>query len=371
MRCGTWIRVKTPSRHPEQESGAEIPEQARHCIFSSVPRHGNCTGRAFFRGKKMTDISTRSVTFVIPAYNEEESLPELHRQISESMEGCLAQSLAGDYSFLFIDDGSTDGTTKVIKDLAEKDQRIHYIVFRKNFGKAIALQTAFRNVDSDIIITMDADLQDDPVEIPNLLKKLDEGYDMVVGWKVNRLDPMEKKLPSRLFNRVTSLMSGIDLHDFDCGYKAMRREVAAGLDLYGQLHRYIPVLAYRKGFRITEIPVHHNKRKFGRSKYGMERYLEGLFDFLSVTFLSKFYDRPMYLFGRLGLISGIVGVIICTYLAVLWFMNNSIGTRPLLQLGVLLIILAAQFISIGFIGNLLLDATYRSNYNEAHIREKK
>ena len=311
------------------------------------------------------------VSFVIPAYNEEESLPKLHELVKENIEAAIAEGLATEYEFLFVDDGSTDKTASVIKELSKKDEHVRYILFRKNFGKSIALQTAFRNVSGNIIITMDADLQDDPVEIKNFLLKVNEGYDMVVGWKVNRLDPMEKKLPSKLFNKVTSKSSGINLHDFDCGYKAMRREVTDSLDLYGQLHRYIPVLAYRKGFNITEIPVHHNKRQFGKSKYGMERYLQGLFDFLSVTFLSKFYDRPMYLFGRLGLISGFAGFAICLYMAIIWCLGQHIGTRPLLQLGILLLILAAQFISIGFIGNMLLDATYRHNYNEAHIKEKK
>lgn len=313
----------------------------------------------------------RKVSFVIPAYNEEESLPKLYDQILTNISACIKEGLAGGYELLFIDDGSKDGTQNVIRSLAEKDSNVHYILFRKNFGKSIALQSAFRNVSGDLIITMDADLQDDPCEIRNMLLKIDEGFDMVVGWKVNRLDPMEKKLPSKLFNKVTSKMSGIKLHDFDCGYKIMRREVTDSLDLYGQMHRYIPVLAYRKGFRITEIPVHHNKRQFGKSKYGMERYLQGLFDFLSVTFLSKFYDRPMYLFGRLGLISGLIGFIICVYMVVLKCMGQFIGSRPLLLLGVLLLILAAQFISIGFLGNMLLDSTYGRNYNESHIKEKK
>lgn len=316
-------------------------------------------------------MDSRKVSFVIPAYNEEESLDELYARIIENINICKNENLMNEYEILFVDDGSTDGTVKAMKKLSERDSNVHYIAFRKNFGKSIALQTAFRNIEGDVIITMDADLQDDPCELKNFLEKIDEGFDMVVGWKVNRLDPVEKKLPSKLFNKVTSKMSGIDLHDFDCGYKAMRREVVDSLDLYGQMHRYIPVLAYRKGFSITEIPVHHNKRKHGKSKYGVERYLQGLFDFLSVTFLSKFYDRPMYLFGRLALITGVLGVVICVYMTVLWCMGIPIGTRPLLQLGILLIILAAQFISIGFLGNMLLDSTYRGNYNEAHIKERR
>lgn len=316
-------------------------------------------------------MDLKKISFVIPAYNEDESLPKLYEQVMDNFKTCVDENLVSEYEMLFIDDGSTDRTAEVIKELAEKDQNVRYILFRKNFGKSIALNTAFKNVSGDVVITMDADLQDDPCEIKNFILKINEGYDMVVGWKYNRLDPMEKKLPSKLFNKVTSGMSGLKLHDFDCGYKAMRREVVENLDLYGQLHRYIPVLAYRKGFKITEIPVHHNKRQFGKSKYGMERYLQGLFDFLSVAFLSKFYDRPMYLFGRLGLVSGFIGFVICLYMAVIWCMGAHIGTRPLLLLGVLLLILAAQFISIGFIGNMLLDSTYRHNYNEAHIKEKK
>ena len=242
----------------------------------------------------------RKISFVIPAYNEEESLSELYSRIMTNVQSCLSEGLLSDYEILFVDDGSTDHSVQVMKELHSRDDRVRYIIFRKNFGKSIALQAAFRNVTGDIIITMDADLQDEPSELRNFLLKLDEGYDMVVGWKVNRLDPMEKKLPSKLFNKVTSKMSGLKLHDFDCGYKAFRREVADSLDVYGEMHRYIPVLAYRRGFSITEIPVQHNKRKHGKSKYGMERYMRGLFDFLSVAFLSNYHDRPMYFFGKVG-----------------------------------------------------------------------
>lgn len=312
----------------------------------------------------------RKISFVIPAYNEEESLAELYSRIMTNVQSCLSEGLLSDYEILFVDDGSTDHSVQVMKELHSRDDRVRYIIFRKNFGKSIALQAAFRNVTGDIIITMDADLQDEPSELRNFLLKLDEGYDMVVGWKVNRLDPMEKKLPSKLFNKVTSKMSGLKLHDFDCGYKAFRREVADSLDVYGEMHRYIPVLAYRRGFSITEIPVQHNKRKHGKSKYGMERYMRGLFDFLSVAFLSNYHDRPMYFFGKVGTGFFGIGFLICLYLTVRWFMGAQIGTRPLLQLGVMLIFLGVQFLSIGFIGNMLVDATVRNNYSEAHIKEK-
>lgn len=216
---------------------------------------------------------------------------------------------------------------------------------------------------------MDADLQDDPIEIKNVIRKIDEGFDLVSGWKVNRLDPLEKRLPSKLFNKVTSKLSGVTLHDFNCGFKAYRREVVDSLDIYGELHRYIPVLAYRKGFRITEIPVHHNKRKFGKSKYGMERYLRGLFDSVSVSFISKYYDRPMYFFGRIGLTAFAVGFLLCSILTIEWCVGATIGTRPLLLLGVMLILLGVQFVSIGLIGDMIVDATYRDRYTESHFKE--
>jgi len=312
----------------------------------------------------------RKVSIVIPVYNETESLEELYTQITDNLSVCIKDGLLTEYELLFVDDGSSDNSCTMIKKLRKKDDNVRFILFRKNFGKSIALQTAFHNVTGDIIITMDADLQDDPVELKNFLLKIDEGYDMVVGWKTKRLDPMEKRLPSKLFNKVTAYMSGINLHDFDCGYKAFRREVVESINIYGELHRYIPILAYRYGFKITEIPVHHNKRKHGKSKYGMERYLRGLFDFFSVTFLLKYYDRPMYFFGRIGGGTFGIGFLICLYLTVEWCMGNKIGDRPLLLLGVLLILIGIQILSIGFIGNMLAETTAKNNYSEAHVKEK-
>ena len=186
---------------------------------------------------------------------------------------------------------------------------------------------------------MDADLQDDPKEFIRFIEKIDEGYDLVVGWKKNRLDPNEKKIASKIFNKGTSSMSGVKLHDHDCGFKCFRKEVVKSLDVYGELHRYLPALAYRNGFKITEIDVEHHKREHGSSKYGMERYMRGALDSLTTMFLLKYSDRPMYLFGRLGFWTGFVGFAICIYLTVVWIMGNSIGSRPLLTLGVLLLIM--------------------------------
>lgn len=309
------------------------------------------------------------LSILVPVFNEEESLPKLYQTLLENIEKAKGGGLISDYEIWFINDGSTDGSENRVRELLKQDKRVHLIAFRKNFGKAAALQAGFRHCSGDIVITMDADLQDDPEEIPNFIKKLDEGYDLVSGWKFNRLDPLEKRLPSKLFNKVTSSLSGVALHDFNCGFKAYRKEVVKSIDVYGELHRYIPVLASRKGFRITEIPVKHHKREFGKSKYGFERYLRGLFDSFSTSFLSKFFDRPMYFFGRLGLALLAVGMIICVYLTVCWFCGNTIGDRPLLLLGILCIILGVQSISTGFIGDMLVDATYRSRYDESHIRE--
>lgn len=313
----------------------------------------------------------RKLSIVIPVYNEEDSIEELYNSIRENIQECMDREMVSEYEIVFVDDGSTDRSISKIRTVRKRDANVHMILFRKNFGKAAALQAAFKNVSGDIIITMDADLQDDPMEIGNFIKKLDEGYDLVSGWKVNRLDPLEKRLPSKLFNKVTSKLSGLKLHDFNCGFKAYRREVVDNLDIYGELHRYIPVLADRKGYKITEIPVHHNKRKFGKSKYGMERYLRGLFDSVSVSFISKFYDRPMYFFGRIGLVSFTLGFFLCILLTIEWCVGISIGTRPLLLLGVMLILLGVQFASIGLIGDMIVDATYRSRYEESHFKEKE
>ena len=224
------------------------------------------------------------------------------------------------------------------------------------------------HVEGDIIFTLDADLQDDPAEFSRFVEKVDEGYDMVVGWKENRRDPLEKRLPSKLFNAVTSMNSGVKLHDFDCGFKCFKREVIESIDLYGELHRYIPVLVHRKGFKITEISVNHRSREHGRSKYGMERYMRGLLDSLTTTFLLKYSDRPMYFFGRIGILTSFVGIVICLFLTVLWLTGQKIGGRPLLVLGVLLIVVGIQFISTGFVCNIVVDRNFRSTYDESHIK---
>lgn len=311
----------------------------------------------------------RTISIVIPVFNEQDSICELYNNIITNLRIVVSNELIADYEIWFVSDGCTDNSEQVIKELIENDKKVHLIVFRKNFGKAAALQSGFYHANGDIVVTMDADLQDDPAEISRFIEKLDEGYDLVSGWKFNRHDPLEKRLPSKLFNKVTSTLSGVKLHDFNCGFKAYRKEVVKSIDIYGEMHRYIPVLANRKGFRITEITVTHHKREHGKSKYGLERYLRGLFDSMTTSFLSKFYDRPMYFFGRIGGVLFLIGFVICSYLTLSWMNGNIISGRPLLLLGVLCLILGVQSISTGFIGDMIVDATYRSRYEENHIKE--
>lgn len=311
------------------------------------------------------------VSFVIPVYNEADSLRELHRQIVENVErsGWLGEKL--DYELVFVNDGSTDGTAEEIRHLHEADKNVHMISFRRNFGKSAALQAGFRNVNGDIVITMDSDLQDDPTEIPNFIKKMEEGYDLVSGWKYNRQDPAEKRLPSKFFNLVTSHMSGIKLHDFDCCFKAYKREVVESIDVYGELHRYLPVLAYRQGFNnMAEIKVNHNKRQYGKSKYGFKRYFHGFFDSLTTNFLLKYQNSPMYLFGKIGLLFGAIGLVICVWMSALHFMGQPIGHRPMLFLGVLFIIVGIQMFTTGIIGEMIVDFRSKDGYKENHIKEK-
>jgi len=302
------------------------------------------------------------ISFVIPCYNEEESLELLYNGIITNLDK--------DYEIIFIDDGSTDRSQEIIRRLHEKDEKVHMIAFRKNFGKSAALQAGFLSCKGDIVITMDADLQDEPAEIKNFINKIHEGFDVVSGWKFHRNDPLEKRLPSKLFNKTVSLLSGVKLHDFNCGFKAYRAEVVKSISVYGELHRYIPVLAHRKGFKIAEIKIQHNKRKFGKSKYGIERYLRGFFDSITVAYLSKYYNKPMHFFGSFGLMSSLIGFGICVYLTVLWFLGNTIGNRPLLLLGVLLIIVGIQFFSMGLICDILVDSGFNTRYEESHVKER-
>ena len=304
------------------------------------------------------------LSFVVPFYNEEETIAELYRRIQDV---CVENGYS-DYEVAFIDDGSTDASAQIVEGfIAGGDAHVRLICLRKNFGKAAALQAGFEHVSGDIAITMDADLQDDPKEVPQLIAKLDEGFDMVSGWKKNRRDPIEKRLPSKLFNAVTAKMSGIRLHDFNCGFKAYRKDVYKNLNVYGEMHRYIPVLAKRLGFSTGEVAVEHHAREHGHSKYGFERYLRGLFDSMTSSFLLRYGDRPMHFFGKPGLLMCLLGFIICLILTIQWIGGETIGTRPLLVLGVLLIILGFQFFATGLSCEMMLDRMGSRGKNETYI----
>lgn len=296
--------------------------------------------------------SKPELSIVIPLLDEHESIPALYQNVVREM-----RMMNCSYEIIFIDDGSTDGSFDIISKLRENDECVKGLRLRRNFGKSLALNEAFRRVSGDILITMDADLQDDPQEIPRLIAKINDGYDLVSGWKKIRKDPaLSKNLPSKMFNMIVRWGSGLKLHDFNCGLKAYRLPVVGKLHLYGEMHRFIPVLAHAQGYRVTEIPVKHHSRKFGESKFGVTRFTHGFFDFLTVVFLTKFLKRPMHFFGGLGTLISTIGVIICTYLTYLWLAGEVIGNRPLLTLGVLFIIVGVQMVTTGLVAEML-------NYN--------
>lgn len=291
------------------------------------------------------------ISIVIPLCDEAASLESLFGKISATLKSCNFE----DFEVIFIDDGSTDDSWGILESLkAEHPKHIHALRFRRNHGKAAALAAGFAEARAATILTMDADLQDDPAEIPHFLAKLDEGYDCVSGWKQLRKDPIGKTLPSRVFNVATRLTTGVKIHDFNCGFKAYRAAAIQSIDIYGELHRYIPVLLAAEGFTTTEIPVKHHRRTHGISKYGWKRLLKGGLDLITVVVLTRYLKRPGHFFGGFGLLSGLLGLGILLWLSVdkLVF-GSTIGQRPLLQLGILLIILGVQLISTGLIGELI------------------
>lgn len=288
------------------------------------------------------------LSIVVPLYNEKDNLEPLYSEL---------KSVLGEYGrsheIIFVDDGSTDGSAAVLETICRNDSSVTMLEFRRNFGKAMALSAGFREARGNIVITLDADLQDNPVEIPRFVERITEGYDLVSGWKLRRKDPLSKTLPSRVFNGVVSRTTGLPLHDFNCGFKAYSRTLVDSLHIYGELHRYIPALAFGEGFRVTEIAVDHRPRVHGKSKYGLERFTRGLLDLLTVLFLTRYMKKPLHLFGSIGLVSMMMGLVINSYLAVIWLMGEPIGRRPLLNLGVLLMVLGVQFVSTGLIGEML------------------
>lgn len=300
------------------------------------------------------------LSIVVPLLNEADSLSELHRQVVAACE-----QAGVDFELLLIDDGSTDASWTIVQQLAQTDRRVTGIRFRRNFGKAAAQMAGLRTLRGDLVMTMDADLQDDPAEIPNFLARLNDGFDVVNGWKQRRLDPWHKVYPSKVFNWLVSRLTGLKLHDHNCGIKVFRNEVARELRLYGELHRFIPVLAHARGFKVSEIPVQHRARQHGHSKYGVRRFVRGFLDLLTVKFITGYGERPQHLLGGVGLLFFGLGGLGLAYLAVLWVLMNvlpvlpvrEVGTRPLLVYSVALMLLGAQAMSLGLIAELLIHRT--------------
>lgn len=303
------------------------------------------------------------LSIVIPVYNEEESLHPL----ADELEAAL-QTLQQPYEIIFVDDGSTDDSFAVLQQLHEADpDHVRVVSFRRNFGKTAALSVGFKRALGEVVVTMDADLQDDPHEMPKLLNKLNEGWDLVAAWRERRQDPVSKTLPSRVANAVVARFTGLELHDFNCGFKAHRAQVVRELKLYGDLHRYIPVLASWQGFRVAEVPVLHRPRRFGRSKYGWQRMVRGFFDFLVVLFLTHYLRRPLQLFGIAGAVCLLIGFIVGLYLTYLRLFGPGIVWRPALFFDVMAIVVGVQLISIGLLGEMLRNFSYRSE-DEYSIR---
>ena len=292
------------------------------------------------------------ISVVIPVFDEVDSLEELYQGITAA-----CARIGRGHEIVFVNDGSRDGSDRKLDELAERDEHVHVIHFRRNFGKSPALAAAIERVRGDIVLTLDADLQDDPAMIPDFVARIDAGADLVSGWKKRRHDPLGKTAPSKFFNYVVRKASGIPLRDFNCGFKAYRIECIRELSVYGGFHRFLPVLAGAKGFRIEQLVVNHRPRKHGISKFGIKRFFDGILDLLTVLLVTKFRTRPLHFFGIPGMLLGAGGLGVLIYLTVLWFLDEPIGTRPLLTLGVLLTITGLQFLCFGLLGELLVRTT--------------
>lgn len=300
------------------------------------------------------------ISFVIPAKDEEKSVKLLHQEIRKVM-----AQIKKPYEVVFVDDGSKDNTFKNLEKLRKIDKRVKIIKLRGNWGKSVALQTGFEHSSGEIIVTMDADLQDNPMDLRKLLRKIDDGYDLISGWKKERRDPASKVIPSRIFNFMVSILSGIKVHDVNCGYKTFKREVINNINLYGELYRFIPIMVASQNYKVGEVVVRHRKRKYGKSKFGWKRTIKGFLDLLTVIFLTGYLRRPGHFFGIFGLISFFLGFLIGLYITYLRITTGSIQYRhPLLFLGILLMVVGVQLITTGLLGEMI------ASYNKTQTTEE-
>ena len=306
------------------------------------------------------------ISVVVPVHDEERSVELLYDELAAALD-----PLEREWEAVFVDDGSTDGSLSALTRLHSRAPNVRVVRLRRNFGKAAALAAGFRHASGTVVVTIDADLQDDPAEIPRLLAKLDEGFDLVSGWKARRRDPISRRIVSRIFNAVVGRSSGLRLHDMNCGLKAYRADVVRALRIYGELHRFLPVLAHDRGYRVAELPVNHRPREHGRSRYGVERYARGFLDFLTVSFMGRYRHRPLHLFGGLGLALGGIGGVLLAYLTVIKISGQAIGHRPLLTLGVLLVVVGLQFFSLGLLSELITSHHEErvGSVDELHVDE--
>lgn len=305
------------------------------------------------------------VSIVVPLYNEEDNVRPVYDAIKSAMDAERKE-----YEILFVDDGSTDSTPQKLNEIASKDKRVKPLSFRRNFGQTAAFAAGFDHAKGDVVVTMDGDLQNDPADIPKLLSLIGE-YDIVSGWRRRRKDPfIKRRLPSMIANRVISRVTGVKLHDYGCSLKAYKTDVVKNINLYGEMHRFIPAVASWYGIKVTEVEVAHQTRKYGKSKYGISRTTKVILDLITVKFLQSFSTRPLQAFGPIGLLSTFAGFAISLYLTVLKLSGLSIGGRPLLLLGVLLIIVGIQLIGMGLIGEMLVRV-YHESQKKTHIRVKE
>lgn len=342
------IKIRTPLPEIKKQQAQQVRTHQKPNIKPRLQNVSNAD-------RLMHD--NQMVSVIIPLLNEEDSLNELSLAIEKEFEQMKCK-----YEVIFIDDGSTDKSFAKIKDINRRNNKFHCIKLRRNYGKSAALSKGFKAAKGSFIITMDADLQDDPSEIPELLKVLNSGFDLVSGWKKVRYDPFIKKHTSKLFNFVTSKLSGIKLHDFNCGLKAYKRDVVKTLRIYGEMHRYIPALAYMAGFKVTEKPVKHHSRKYGVTKFGASRFINGFLDLLTVVFTNKYIKRPLHFFGSLGIMSSFFGFLITLYLTVLKFTEGkALSDRPLFLVGIFFIIVGVQFLSLGLIAEMITKSNIRDD----------